>query len=168
MNNKILLFVIGIISTCNSYGQVDRQSLIGKYEPQKTNDQIPSIDTVEIQDGSLHIISVTAFGINEFPSRTLILKRFKRIKIIDNSPITTYGYNIDNPTLYGKFKIVGDSIVIEVKYSIQHFSSSGPNKRIKTKLDRTYTFKIIDENQLMINPNYSWIKITSKTKDKHH
>lgn len=166
MRYKFLL-VIALMTVVHHsiYGQVEKLCLIGEYELQKTTDAVASTDTVGMQDDSIPILNITVI---ELQAQTLILKRFKRIKIIDKSPITTLGLNIDNPTVYGKFKIVGDSIIIQAKYSIQHFNKLAPRRRVKTKLVRTFKFKIINENELEISPNYSWIKVFLTTKNKPH
>ena len=140
------------------YGQVEKISLRGDYECGKTTDAAASIDTLEMQFDSIPILRITSIELNGFQSHTLILKRFKRFKIIDKSVITYLGLNSDNPTIYGKFKIVGDSVIIKTKYSIQHFNKHAPKRRLKTKLAKTYKFMIINENQLEISPNYSWKK----------
>ena len=169
MRYKFLLVIVLMTVVHNSiYGQVEKLSLIGEYEPQKTKDAVASTDTGGMQGDSIPILRMKVIELNEFQAKTLIMKRFKRIKIIDKSPITCLGLNIDNPTVYGKFIIVGDSIIIRAKYSIQHFNKLAPKRRVKTKLAKTFKFKIINENQLEISPNYSWIKVLSITKNKPH
>lgn len=156
---RLLIIPLMVLAHHSIYGQVERNSLIGEYEARRTTRTVTSTDTVAIQDDSIPIIRLTAVEVNNFTSRILILKRCKKIRIIDPSPITDWGLNTDNPIIFGTFKIVGDSIIIKAKYSIQHFNKLSPKRRVKTKLEKTYTFAIISQNEIMISTNYSWIKI---------
>lgn len=160
----LILLVILILVHEVSYGQVNRKSLLGNYECIKTTDNKSSIDTVGWQNDTIPILKINIVEVSNFSSKTLILKRNNRVIIMDNSPITDIGINIDNPTIYGKYKIKGDSIIIRAKYSIQHFNALAPNKRVKLKLDTVYRFKVMDDGQLQISPNFSWTKIDTAIK----
>lgn len=167
MQSKLLIIAILLLVIHTASGQVGRRSLVGIYESQFTKEHIDSFDSVPKEVDSLQIVTLKAIEINEFQLHTLFVKRFKRVEIVDNSPIPDIGLNDDNPTLYGKFKIIGDSLNIRLNYSIQHFNVPFLNKRIKVKFSETYKFKIINENQLMIDSSYSWVKIAEGKKNKH-
>ena len=161
---KILISVFCIVLTNSSYGQIGRKSLIGEYSCVNVTKGLAPIDTIEIQVNVNLEKQLATIVFSEFYNKILIMKRCHRVKIIDKSPINDLGLNVDHPTIYGKFKIVGDSIFIHAKYSIQHFNKLAPKRRVKTKVDKTYKFKIINENQLKVSPNYLWIKNTFHNK----
>ena len=163
MYTKILISAFCLILIQSAIGQIGRRSLIGEYCCVKVTKEFPSIDTMKIHVNVNQEQQLTTIMYSEFYNKILKLKWFHRVKIIDKSGITCLGLNIDNPTVYGKFKIVGDSIFIHAKYSIQHFNKLAPKKRVKTKMDKTYVFEIINEHQLMVSPNYSWIENTFQT-----
>lgn len=160
------MFLTMIVVQEGAFGQITKASLRGKYECIMVTDNASTIDTVGWQNDTLPIYRINKVELNYFPLRTLILTRCNRVKIIDNSPIMDIGLNVDNPTIYGRFTLEGDTIVIRAKYSIQHFNSLTPKGRVKCKVDMVYRFKILSNGQLQVNPHYSWTKIPSTTVHK--
>jgi len=94
------------------------------------------------------LLRINFVEISKFSFRALFLKRFGRVKITNTMGINTLGLNTDNPTVYGRFKIVNDSLIIKTKYSIQHFNHLAPKRRVKKKSDKIYRFKVLENLQL--------------------
>lgn len=139
---------------------------MGTYECRKDPDNVASLDTVGFQQDSIPILSVQMVELNHFPAKVLILKRNHRMEMSDKSGITDIGLNLDNPTIYGRFHLEGDTIEIEAKYSIQHFNSLAPKRRVKRKLDTVYRFAVLPDGRLQVSPNYAWAKIRPTATDK--
>lgn len=141
-----------------AYGQVNERKLFGEYQICKTSGKVHLVDTTWTD--TIPSIRISVVDLPRFlHSQNLILKRGGRFKIIDHSNIPTIGFNLDNPTIYGKYKRVRDTLILTYKKSIQHFSTSGPGpKKVKKKLNGSFKFKIADSGQLKISSKYSWIK----------
>lgn len=140
-----------------SQAQINRGDLYGAYNvTYKEANQI---------DKPKNPLQIERIIFNEFQSKCLVLRPFQRVIIVDNSPINDLGLNIENPTIYGKFKIIEDTLVIKSKYSIQHFYKSAPKRRIKQKFEKVHYFKIISNGKLEINEYFFWEKVDSNPKN---
>ncbi|MCR9173709.1 MAG: hypothetical protein NXI10_14500 [bacterium] len=94
--------------------------------------------------------------VRRFSDETLIIKSCGRFKIEGSNMITAYGLNTDNPTVYGRYKIVNDSIILTYKKSIQHFNKLAPKRRVKTKRNEVYRYLLQEDGVLKENEYCFW------------
>lgn len=151
---NIFLLVLMIVSIDLVNGQsIKRMQMLGEYESTKVNGDFESTDTLWKQD-KIPIIPIKLIEIDPFMSKTLILKWPNRFKILDFSPIPDIGFNLDNPTVYGKFKLKDDSLILRTKYSIQHFNKLAPKSRVKIKNRIRFAYKVLNNRHIQINSTF--------------
>lgn len=149
--------ILFLFVTTLTKAQVNRYQLYGEYGV-----QFSKVQQIEKPKNPLQLEKII---FNEFQSKSLVLKPLNRVIIVDYSPINDLGLNIENPTIYGKFKIIEDTLVIKSKYSIQHFYKSAPKRRVKQKFEKVHYFKIISNGKLEINEYFFWEKVDSNPKN---
>lgn len=115
----------------------------------RLNDSVPSIGPTIVRVDP----NVLVAG---WYDRTLEIKSFGRFKINGSKWITAYGLNTDNPTIYGRFRVTGDTLILECKKSIQHFNKLAPKQRVKTNLSNEYRFVIKEDGKLMTSESCFW------------
>lgn len=98
----------------------------------------------------------TPIVLNAWNDETLEIKSFRRFKINGSHIITTYGLNSDNPTVYGRYKVKEDTLVLTCKKSIQHFNKLAPKRRVKQKLEITYRFVLLNDGKLKTSEYCHW------------
>lgn len=133
--------------------------LKGSYEIHQFKDQQPSYQHNEY---STKII-IRPHTIRPTCCHTLELLSNRRMKIVDNNPITTLGLNLDNPTVHGRYYQEGDSLVIQTLYTIQHFNRHAKKRRVKRKHKTIKKYYIRPDGMLQISEHYAWRKQATKT-----
>jgi hypothetical protein len=94
--------------------------------------------------------------VRKYSGETLVIKSLGRFKIEGSNIITAYGLNTDNPTVYGRYKVKSDTLILTYKKSIQHFNKLAPKRRVKTKRDEVYRYIIRENGKLEENEYCSW------------
>ncbi|GAB5416195.1 MAG: hypothetical protein Crog4KO_12210 [Crocinitomicaceae bacterium] len=98
----------------------------------------------------------------QWRGETLVIKRFGRFKIEGSNIITTYGLNTDNPTIYGRYKVKGDTLILKCRKSIQHFNKLAPKRSVKVKMDHAYKFTINENGNLKTSEHCYWFRKTDQ------
>lgn len=119
-------------------------------QEQTPTDSLPTI--------GLPIIRTISFVHLEWRDQTLVIRRFGRFKIKGSNVITAYGLNSDNPTIYGRYKKKGDTLILKCRKSIQHFNKLAPNRRVKVKMTQVYTYVILEDGRLQTAECCFWKK----------
>jgi len=150
---KATLFLLIILCVSSSIlaqkkGNYRYTCSVPKEEPKVIQDSVPSTGLPEIR-------TIGPIVVREWRDEVLIIKRWRRFKIEGSSVITAYGLNTDNPTIYGRYKSKGDSIILTFKKSIQHFNKLAPKQRVKVKMDKVYRY-IIAEGKLETSEYCYW------------
>ncbi len=146
----LLLFVSSTL-TAQEKGCYRYTCAVPKEEPTVIEDSLPSI--------GLPIVRINPAIIRaEWRDEKLVIKPFRRFKIEGSGLITTYGLNTDNPTIYGRYKKKGGTLILRCKKSIQHFNKMAPKQRVKVKMDKVYRY-VIAEGKLETSEFCYWYKL---------
>lgn len=156
---KRILMLLVLILHLSVFGQFQRKILLGDYVIIQTKLRTTFFDSSSISKKKDPILKIEPIVINYFPGGTLFLKRYKRFMILNETPITCLGLNTDNATVFGKYKVKGDTIIFLCKYSIQHFNQLAQKRRVKIKMDTIYKYKIQENRELQIDSNFVWRKL---------
>ncbi len=147
MKAIFLLSFLALIGTAYSQNRGAYRYTCSTLQPEK------ALDT----SGTNIIRSVTVIDI-QWQGETLVIKRFGRFKIEGSNIITAYGLNTDNPSIYGRYKMKGDTLILKCRKSIQHFNKLAPKRRVKVKMDHVYKFTIDENGNLKTSEHCYWYR----------
>lgn len=126
-----LALALALLTAFNLSAQNNWFSAHGKYKACSVPINRDSIDSVRNLYPVRRVYPV--FFIEFKPSQTLYLKWNGRFKITDNGPIPAIGLNTDHPTIYGRYSIKNDTLILKYRYTIQHFNKLAEKRRVKHK-----------------------------------
>jgi len=150
---RATVFLVFLWSVFVTFGQ-DR----GKYEHTCT---APSPRRIVTETGEQFIFAGIHVPIPQtlFRSHSLFIKRFGRFEIKGPGTITDDGLNTDNPTIYGRYKKRGDTLILTYKKSIQHFNKSAPKRRVKVKWDTVQRYLVLEDGKLETEISCYWYRV---------
>jgi hypothetical protein len=148
-----IIFLLSLITIGSAFAQ-DKGSYRYDCMPPR---QAP-VPTDSLPTRRLPIINIVSIVHYEWRDQTLVIRRFGQFKIKGSNIITAYGLNSDNPTIYGRYKKKGDTLILKCRKSIQHFNKLASNRREKVKMTQVYKYVISDDGRLQSSEYCFWRK----------